>query len=127
MKESNLWLAYARDDLETIRQLSNSNLYRIICYHAQQVAEKSLKAFLSHEGKDIPRIHDVAYLYGLTGLELKIDPADLEFLSSIYLESRYPPDIGLLPGGEPNENDAERAAAVAEALFSQIEEAISKD
>jgi len=42
-------------------------------------------------------------------VSLRIDMADLEFLSGIYVESRYPLDVGLLPHGEPAKQDAQKA------------------
>jgi len=43
------WLAHAGEDLTMARhtlKLKSSCPYRLIAYHAQQCAEKSLKAFL---------------------------------------------------------------------------------
>lgn len=34
----------------------------IICYHCQQSAEKSLKAYLAYNSKAIPRVHDLTFL-----------------------------------------------------------------
>jgi HEPN domain-containing protein len=41
----------------------------------------------------------------------------MEFLSTIYIESRYPPDIGLLPSGEPGRDDADRSIRVASSIY----------
>ena len=49
-------------------------------------------------------------------LELPVSEDDLQFLSSVYIETQYPPDLGLLPGGEPTGEDAARAARIARAL-----------
>ena len=34
-----------------------------------------------------------------------------------FHETRYPPDLGLLPGGEPTGADAARAARIARVLY----------
>ena len=47
--------------------------------------------------------------------------AELEFLSDIYVEFRYPPDIGFLPHGEPTEEDARKALEIAGSVFAQVE------
>jgi HEPN domain-containing protein len=45
--------------------------------------------------------------------KVPVEKSDMEFLSSIYIESCYPHDLGLLPKGEPGKNDAERAMKIA--------------
>jgi HEPN domain-containing protein len=47
--------------------------------------------------------------------------ADLEFLNGVYVEFRYPPDIGLLPHGEPSKEDAQKALEIARSVFTQAE------
>lgn len=47
--------------------------------------------------------------------------ADLEFLNEVYVEFRYPPDIGLLPHGEPTKEDAQKALEIAKRVFTQAE------
>jgi HEPN domain-containing protein len=47
------WLRYARADLVLARgPLPEGGLYALLCFHAQQVAEKSLKAVLMFRGVD---------------------------------------------------------------------------
>lgn len=113
---------YAKEDFETIKSLQNTNLRRSICFHAQQTAEKSLKAYLFALEKPIPRIHDISRLFLETKLEIpkNLHQSDLEFLSSIYIETRYPHDIGLLPDGEPNATDVNRAIKAAETIFNLV-------
>ena len=41
--------------------------------------------------------------------DLDLNNSDLQFLNSVYIETRYPPDLGLLPGGEPTEKDEKDA------------------
>jgi HEPN domain-containing protein len=45
------WLVYARSDLELARRgKSPAILLETLCFHAQQAAEKALKAVLIHLG-----------------------------------------------------------------------------
>ncbi|HDY74887.1 MAG TPA: HEPN domain-containing protein [Candidatus Marinimicrobia bacterium] len=122
MKKNNPWLEFATEDYETIQSLQNTNLYRSICFHAQQTVEKILKAYLFSIDSHILRIHDISQLFLETGLDLpnEMTQKDLEFLSSIYIETRYPPDIGLLSTGNPDKIDANRAIKNAEILFNFI-------
>jgi len=122
MRKNNPWFHYAKEDFDTIKSLQKTNLYRSICFHAQQTAEESLKAYLFAFEKPIPRIHDISRLFLETELEIpdNLHQGDLEFLSSIYIETRYPPDIGLLPDSEPNVTDVNRASKVAEIIFNLV-------
>jgi HEPN domain-containing protein len=59
------WLRYAKSDLSTaVHMFNNVNPKEteISCYHAQQCAEKSLKAYLILKDVDPPRIHDLLEL-----------------------------------------------------------------
>ena len=59
------WLKYARSDYITAKHMFDDVYPReieISCYHAQQCAEKSLKAFLILREIDPPHIHDLVEL-----------------------------------------------------------------
>ena len=68
----------------------------MVCFHCQQAVGKTFKALLA-----VPRTHNLIRLRQLCedalGSELKIDDDALSFLNDIYLDSRYPADLGLLP------------------------------
>lgn len=65
------WIMFADGDYEAARSLkvkSNPVLRGIAAFHAQQAAEKYLKAALVAKGKPVPRIHDlVSILQRLAG------------------------------------------------------------
>jgi HEPN domain-containing protein len=59
------WLRYAKSDLNTARHMFNDvnpKETEISCYHTQQCAEKSLKAYLIAHGTEAPRTHDLVEL-----------------------------------------------------------------
>lgn len=58
------WLRYARSDLALAELVPPSNvLLETLCFHAQQVAEKALKAMLLHfTSQEPPFIHDIGHL-----------------------------------------------------------------
>jgi hypothetical protein len=63
-----------------------------------------------------PRTHDLVFLYQKVKKRyprLSLGQEELEFLNGLYIESRYPADLGLLPEGEPTAADARRALAIA--------------
>ncbi len=92
------WIAKAEGDFATAqRELSATDHpnYDAVCFHAQQCAEKHLKAFLQEANISFPRTHDLA---DLLSLALSIEPtwtsmtADLNILSAFAVEYRYPGD-----------------------------------
>jgi HEPN domain-containing protein len=97
MKPTTLeWIDKAEGDF-AIAQMSyrarkNPN-YDAACFHAQQCAEKYLKARLEEAGLAVPKTHN---LYALLTLVLPIEPtwnvlaADLNVLSAFAVAYRYP-------------------------------------
>lgn len=109
---SSKWMKFAEDDLKTAMILweTDSKLYRIICYHSQQYVEKILKGIIEAHHQIPPKIHDVNALANRCfelGVNFPLSKKEVYFLSSVYIDTRYPPDIGLLPEGEPGEKEAE--------------------
>ena len=90
------WAAKAEGDFVTagreVRVRKSPN-YDAVCFHAQQCAEKYLKAVLQENDKPIPKIH---FLLELLALILKFDgsyeflKADLEILEDYSVRYRYP-------------------------------------
>ena len=62
------WLAFGDEDLRMAQHgfsLSGPPPYRLIAYHAQQCAEKYLKAYLVFHGIDFPYTHNLSRLLEL--------------------------------------------------------------
>jgi HEPN domain-containing protein len=92
----------------------------MVCYHAQQAVEKVLKSLLSENEVEIPRIHNLLDLNNSTkrmGYETRLTDEEAIFLNTVY-RWRYPPDLGLLPLGEPSDMDAQRALNIARAIVN---------
>jgi len=107
---SSKWIEFAEEDFKTALFLweSGSELYRSICYHSQQFVEKVLKGLLEAADENPPRIHDITALLNMckkAGIKIPLSEDYAHFLSSVYIDARYPPDIGLLPEGEPGEEE----------------------
>lgn len=90
------WIEKAEGDLATTeRELRARNRpnYDAACFHAQQVAEKYLKAVLQEWGKNIPRIHN---LVDLNAICTEIDgtfvviETELKGLDGFAVHTRYP-------------------------------------
>ncbi len=79
--------------------------YDAVCFHAQQTAEKYLKAWLQEADKVIPRIHNLVELVSLC---LEVDPTfsilelELRGLDSYAVRTRY-------PGQNANKEEARKA------------------
>jgi len=90
------WLSYAKSDLELARIAKSPNVMReLLCFHAQQAAEKALKAILIKENIDFPRTHNLRIL--LDKIPSKINlPAEIEdavILTDYAVSIRYPGDM----------------------------------
>jgi HEPN domain-containing protein len=90
------WVSKAEGDFAMLqrecRARKNPN-YDGACFHAQQCAEKYLKARLSEAGISFAKIHDlVALLEEVLGVEPTWDTyrEDLAFLSDFAVTFRYP-------------------------------------
>ena len=52
--------------------------------------------------------------------KFELTESDIHYLTSIYIETRYPPDFGLLPEGEPSREDENEAIALVEKLYQKM-------
>jgi len=60
------WLRHAWSDLELARMARNSKiLLEDLCFHAQQAAEKSIKAVLISKSVPFPKTHNIRTLLDL--------------------------------------------------------------
>ncbi|MGI8856379.1 MAG: HEPN domain-containing protein [Thermomicrobiales bacterium] len=59
------WLRKARSDFTAIEALIAANTLDAACFHAQQAAEKYLKAYLAHANSPFPSTHNLVKLVEL--------------------------------------------------------------
>jgi HEPN domain-containing protein len=89
------WLRYAVSDLELARMSRTPQvMLESLCYHAQQCAEKALKAVLVARGIPVPRTHSVGVLLDLLSEQMLV-PQEVEetaVLTDYAVASRYPGD-----------------------------------
>lgn len=125
------WLKSALDDLESVKMIiQNPNLTNIVAFHAQQCIEKVFKAISEENNLKTQKIHDLVKLYGdVRGYlppELKIDLDMLDKLNKLYIDSRYPSDLGLLPYGKPTLADAKMFYQFAKEIFDKVKAFLEK-
>lgn len=116
------WLKAAYDDFLTIEEIiNNQHLTHIAAFHAQQCIEKSFKAILEENEIDSPKIHKLLKLHRMLPTTLtEVNDDTLSILDELYIESRYPTEMGLLPHGKPTLKDANEFYIFAKNIFNQI-------
>lgn len=115
------WTTKAEADLATAKReaaVDDSANYDAVCFHAQQCAEKYLKAVLIEGNMRVPRIHDLEALVNLLSeqyQELQGILRHARILSAMAVEVRY-------PGMTADEDDAaeslKSATAIREAVLA---------
>lgn len=118
------WLDFARGDLAAARVLLGADVPpRAAAWHAQQAAEKALKAVLVALGEAVPRTHDLLDLAARVGSAVSDLPATtaLADLTFHAVQPRYPDDLA-----DVDEADAQRAFATAEAVVVAVEQSLPK-
>ncbi len=94
-KKAKEWLLHADEDLRLARhafKLKSAIPYKLIAYHAQQCAEKCLKAYLVFEDVDFPFTHNISALLEMCSptAEWVKDIDDAKILSAYAITARYP-------------------------------------
>ncbi|MBC8333122.1 MAG: HEPN domain-containing protein [Anaerolineae bacterium] len=89
------WLRRARSDLQLGRVglRAKGVLPEDACFHAQQCAEKALKALLLQRGIDFPRTHVIEVLLDLlkvNGVDIPTGVDEAFQLSEYAVQTRYP-------------------------------------
>lgn len=112
------WLAHAESDLNLARiaQAQKDVLPEQACFHAQQTAEKALKAVLLFKKIEFPLVHDIEELLELAkqnGLVFPREVSDAGALTPYAVEARYP---GHLEEVAPS--DVDEAIRLAESVFT---------
>jgi len=97
------WLTAAEDDLLAAKMLADEQrLTSLASFHCQQCLEKCFKAIIENQDKPPVKSHDLIRL----SLNANISFSDKELIllgiiNEVYIDARYPGDLGLLPHGKP--------------------------
>jgi HEPN domain-containing protein len=117
MSETNnpqAWVEKAEEDFALARSALQRKkpLVTGACFHAQQCAEKYMKALLVFKSTDFPKTHDLLMLNNLcsqAGIFLEIDLKLLNTLTDYAVRTRY-------PGEGPTVDDAKEAMQIAKLI-----------
>ena len=116
------WLRYASSDLELARIEKPEGVWlENLCFHAQQAAEKTLKAVLVFLEIHYPTTHNIRTLIDFLpdGIDIPQVVEDAAALTDYAVESRYPGNI------EPVEEEEYRNSIhIAEAVLRRAESLI---
>jgi HEPN domain-containing protein len=112
------WLTISRRDLQSARALLKELILENVVFHCQQSAEKTLKAYLVHQGILFPKTHDLDVLLDLcfqSDPEFRRWDDAADILTPYATEFRYPSD-----SLEPEEEDAQQAIALASSILDFV-------
>lgn len=93
------WMDRVNYDWETARAMHKSGRYLYVVFMCQQAVEKTLKAILAFQGKEIKPIHNLSKLAELANILQELDKEThifIDRLSHYYLNARYKETIDTL-------------------------------
>ena len=113
------WVTKAESDLRAAAYLLEPRTERpteAVCFHAQQCAEKYVKALLVFRGSDFPKTHDLEKLTALlpAALRPRLTVEEQRRFFGYATAARYP------GSGEISLAEAERAVALARRVRREI-------
>jgi len=117
------WLEFAKTDLKSCENnIHDEFVTNIVAFHSQQTVEKAFKAMLEENEISIPKVHNLTRLYALVEqfLNETIDLNELDALDNVYINSRYPGEIGIIATGKPTLSESRNLYEIALKLFNII-------
>ena len=126
---SRQWLTEARSEL-TLARIEKPALvsWEALCFHAQQAAEKGLKAVLVHFQVDFPRTHSIGDLIGLLEDHGHPVPGDIQGakgLTVYAVHTRYPFDGRGEPRTTMTQEDLVQAIEIAAGVLAWAESIVT--
>lgn len=122
------WLNAANDDLIAMDAMSGrAEITNRIAFHAQQAIEKSFKAVVEEFNLGNIKTHQLETLYEkILPIISGFDETILAELDTVYIEARYPGDLGLMPHGKPSIEEAAIYNQEAVKIKQQVELLLTK-
>ena len=123
------WIRKAESDLANLELCIQSNRsLDTACFHAQQGAEKYLKAYLTYSEIDFPFMHNLEKLISLCAQNdssfLEIEASGRQ-LTPYAVESRY--DMDFWPSRQDVEAAYDAALAIKDFVIKRIHSALGSD
>jgi HEPN domain-containing protein len=115
------WFNSAVSDLSIIEQIIDQpDLTHQASFHAQQAIEKSFKALIEEFELGFIKTHSLEMLYNKVKniISLEIDTDQLILLDQLYIDARYPGEMGLLPDGKPSIQESKIFLVLSKAIYA---------
>lgn len=114
------WLGQAEEDIRWAEYNLSGGFYSQVCFIAQQIAEKGLKAYLLSQNKVVKKTHKLLILLERCqqdSPQFKKFVKSCALLDNYYTQTRYPT---LGPKGEYSRKEAEKGLNRAEKILNFI-------
>jgi len=112
------WMRKGENDLKTARLVlaAEDGPLDTVCFHSQQLAEKALKALLTHRQIRFSKTHSLQLLLDLLAVpDFEKYREACIILSSYAIEARYPGE-----SVDPEREEAEDAVKMASEIFEAV-------
>ena len=118
------WITLAEDDLLAAKTLAGEDrLTNLVSFHCQQCLEKCFKAIIEEKDKPSIKSHDLLRLQLNAGVKLsEPETIMLGIINEIYIDSRYPGELGLLPNGKPTLSEAEAFIQLSDNILLRLKD-----
>jgi len=116
------WITSAEDDLLSAKKLAEEiRLTNIVAFHCQQCIEKSFKALIEEQLGISVKSHDLIRLKDKANLILPDDDiTTLAIINEVYIDARYPGDMGLMPHGKPTPGEAKKFILFSRSILEKV-------
>ena len=122
------WIKKVEDDLSWAIDSLGSGHYLGVCFLAQQIVEKILKAYLLFKNQHLRKIHDLLTLLKMCQ-KFEEDFSQFETscadISQFYVESRYP-DLQFVASEKTATAALQKAREIVDFVLSKINNSSSK-
>ena len=123
------WLGRAKEDLDVALEIiSREHLTNMVAFHSQQAVEKTLKGIIEEFEIGFVKTHNLERLLGVVNKQVNLE-VDIDFikrLDEVYISTRYPSDLGLIPSGRPSTQDAKELYDFANTFYRNVKKLLEK-
>lgn len=122
------WATAAEDDLLAAKTLVHDpRLTNLAAFHCQQFLEKIFKAVIEETDRPAIKSHDLLRLQLTANISLSDQETQLMgIINEVYIDARYPGDLGLLPLGKPTIAEIESFIQFCDTIFARLMEQLNK-
>jgi len=119
------WLHSAESDLTLIHSIiDQDSLTHQVAFHSQQAIEKCFKAIIEEYDLGFIKTHSLQTLSSLVKgrIDLQYHVDMLIILDQLYIDARYPGELGLLPNGKPSLHESKEFTDLANGIHVKTKE-----